>query len=193
MGAKHSKKGGVSHSWHNKGEPFLAAEAFDVDELSSSAFRVSDLEQSRAGDRIHNSLGLPDDVIALIATYIDVRDLGRVAQVCKTWRRVSLSSAVWRYFAQDLGLPLQSSQDYRTAVVRAVSSSMSAAFCLAPPDEPPLDESVAVVKVAVMCPCANEPRSDCANRRLQLAFFLTCFGRRQLRFILRCGITNRLV
>jgi hypothetical protein len=81
MGLKPSKRGAHKHDWG--GAP-----------SEGSLFEVADLERSTAGDRQHNSLGMPDDVIALIATYLDMRDLGRVARVCKTWRRVALKDVV---------------------------------------------------------------------------------------------------
>ncbi len=136
----------MKHSWSNANEPFTFAE---------ESFDLVDLERSLAVDRIHNSLGLPDDVIALIATYIDIRDLGHVAQVCKTWRRVTLKEEVWRYFAHRMGLKLKPFDNCRAAVARAVADTLRPDFCYAPALAQCLEEKVGVarVRVGVFGPC----------------------------------------
>ena len=74
--------------WQSDDEPFVWK------------YEVADLSRSNAADKAVNSLGLPDDVLALIASYCSVNDLGRMAKVCKTWRRVSYSDVIWRPLAQ---------------------------------------------------------------------------------------------
>jgi small GTP-binding protein len=49
-------------------------------------------------DSAISTLGLPIDVFCLVCTLLEVRDIGRVAQVCKTWRKASLRDSVWRHF-----------------------------------------------------------------------------------------------
>jgi hypothetical protein len=52
-------------------------------------------------------LGLPLDVFCHICKLLgDVRDLGRVAQVGRAWRKASLKDSVWREFGQRLLLPM---------------------------------------------------------------------------------------
>lgn len=63
-----------------------------------------DLERSTAIDRQRNSLGLPDDVLGLIASFCDAEDMGRIALVCKTWRRIALRDSVWIVHLQRRGL-----------------------------------------------------------------------------------------
>ena len=87
MGAKSSKKkqgndnnysnnsNNTRFSLYDKRECFVVD--FDV------AFEVFELERSTAAHRQHNSHGLPNDVLALIATHLDIRDVGRAAQTCK--------------------------------------------------------------------------------------------------------------
>ncbi len=135
----------MTHTWSLKNEPFEFPD-------SESFFDVAELERSTAADRVVNSLGLPDDIIALIATHLDVRDVGRVAQVCKTWRRASLKEAVWRHFAKQLDLKLEAPGSWRTSVVRAVDNWLPADFCLAPPSARTLehDEGAATVKIALV-------------------------------------------
>ncbi len=82
-------------------------------------YSVATLE-STGPDRALNSKGLPDDLLALVATFLHWKDLGRVAQVCKTWRRAALKDAVWWHFASHQGVTLAAGDDCRVAVLRAV-------------------------------------------------------------------------
>ena len=87
MGQRTSKSKSNGHDkqvWQSNDEPFVWK------------YEVADLSRSNAADKAVNSLGLPDDVLALIASYCSVNDLGRMAKVCKTWRRVSYSDVIWR-------------------------------------------------------------------------------------------------
>ena len=112
MGAKQSRTG-QSHAtaWATEEETTEDGALFDV---------VVSLERSTLSDKARNTLGLPDDVIALIATYLNVRDLGRVARVCKTWRRISLKEAVWWDFAVRLRLEPKPGDNCRAMVVLTV-------------------------------------------------------------------------
>jgi small GTP-binding protein len=143
MGAKQSKKtGAAKFVWDDPGpsrvEDFL---------------EVHDLGRSTKDNHTHNSLGLPDDVIGLIATYLDVRDLGRVAQVCKTWRRVSLKDAVWRAMARRLQLQPKPGDDCRAMVIPLVVAP-APTFLRAPPSMRPLGphSEGREVKIVVMSP-----------------------------------------
>lgn len=61
--------------------------------------------------------GLPEDVFRLIASALSVGDIGRASRVCKTWRRLAASDAVWRAVAQREGLALPAGvTDVRTHV-----------------------------------------------------------------------------
>ena len=102
MGAKHSKKrpgeaGGVKtkFSLFDKRERFMFEE-FDFD--------VVELERSTLADRAQNSHGLPTDVLALIASHLELKDVGRVAQTCKTWRRMTLQQSVWFHYAKRMNV-----------------------------------------------------------------------------------------
>lgn len=101
MGAKHSKKkqnavpGGLTLS--NRHEEF-----FLMKDLVDEHFEAVDLSRSTADNRARNSHGLPGDVLALIAQYLDLRDLANVARTCKTWRRCSLQNSVWLSFARKM-------------------------------------------------------------------------------------------
>ena len=109
MGAKHSKKKEIEVIWS------LNEDSFEIEDegledlflfafVSSSLLKAIDLERSVAVDRQRNSLGLPDDVLGLIASLCDAEDLGRIALVCKTWRRIALRDSVWIVHLQRRGL-----------------------------------------------------------------------------------------
>ncbi len=117
MGAKQSTIG-AKHAWPGK---------------KDDTYDVAVLERSTDADRAQNSLGLPDDLLALIATFLSVRDMPRVALVCKTWRRVALKEAVWRVFGLRMGVEPREDSTWRIVVVRAVSDVLAADFCLPPP------------------------------------------------------------
>ncbi len=61
-----------------------------------------------------------------------MRDLGRVAQVCKTWHRVSLKTAVWLHFARSLGIDVQNNDNCRANVVRSVIQTLGRSFAVIP-------------------------------------------------------------
>lgn len=65
------------------------------------SFCPAELTPPLTADRKIDTLdGLPDDVLALIFARLSVKDLGRVALVCKEWRRVSLKDSVWTSVAK---------------------------------------------------------------------------------------------
>jgi hypothetical protein len=104
MGAKSSKKKverTVSSSGGTKFTLFNDKESFMFEEFD---FNVEDLERSTADNRHQNSHGLPMDVLGLIASHLSLCDVGRVAQTCKTWRRMTLQPTVWLHFAKVLNV-----------------------------------------------------------------------------------------
>jgi small GTP-binding protein len=137
---------------------------------------VHDLGLSTNYNHNHNSLGLPDDVIGAIATFLDVRDLGRVAQVCKTWRRVSLKDAVWRAMARRLQLQPKPGDDCRAMVIPVVVAP-APTFMRAPPSMRPLGPHCegGEVKIVVMSPVVKPEqnavgKSALVVRRIQNVF-----------------------
>jgi hypothetical protein len=131
MGAKHSKKKAAEQPG-----------AWAVTEVGAleGMFAVVSLERSTSANRMRNTLGLPDDVIGLIATYLEVGDLGRVARVCKTWRRISFKDSVWRHFARRMHMDPGPDDDLRSAVVFSVLVSRSS-FMRAPLEMQPAWQS----------------------------------------------------
>ena len=43
---------------------------------------------------------IPDSLLLEIFTYLDIRDLGHVAQVCRLWQRVSQDELLWQAVAR---------------------------------------------------------------------------------------------
>ena len=106
MGHNGSKSSPVS-VWSNENEDFGILEEFDC----------FDLERSTAQNHNINSLGLPDDVLAMIASYCSIEDLGKIARVCKTWRRVSYKDSVWHGCSKEMGLEKTDGQSSVRAMV----------------------------------------------------------------------------
>lgn len=99
MGAKQGKESKVK--WSLK--------EIDVADESFEPYSEVSLERSTAQDRKQNLIGLPEDVVAMIAVYVareDFQSMGIVARVCKTWRRISYKDNVWRAIARDRGIDL---------------------------------------------------------------------------------------
>lgn len=101
MGSRHSK---AKSRWQD---------AVD-DQLDDG--EVIDLGRSHADTRAHNLHGLPEDVLRLICCQLGVRELGRAAQTCKTWRRVAYADVCWRHIAMQRGV--SSDVHVRKAVAR---------------------------------------------------------------------------
>lgn len=98
MGAK-SSKGKVK--WSEKEDSVFADAAVSFEEMS--------LERSTAYYRKQNLIGLPEEIVALIAVHVsrkDIKSMRTVALVCKTWRRISYKENVWRAIAQDRGIEI---------------------------------------------------------------------------------------
>ena len=85
---------------------------------------VADLERSTAVDRQRNTLGLPDDVLRIIASKLDLKSLGRAARTCRTWRRIVYSDLVWRNIAEhEIGAEqIVPKEPMRTQVLKTLST-----------------------------------------------------------------------
>ena len=123
MGGKHSK---------SKKTQKESVWAFDDEDFGLFNFEVEDLERSTAQNHNINSLGLPDDVLAMIASYCSIDDLGRIARVCKTWRRVSYQDAVWFVFLKRMGLEREEGKSLRSVVLSSYVSAVKEDFVFLP-------------------------------------------------------------
>jgi hypothetical protein len=91
MGAKESK-------------PSTIPNKFDFPVVTESDFSFNVAKLTSADEEKDPNQVL---VLSLIALYLDVHDVGRLAQVSKRCHRASLSPIVWFRFAQELGLSLE--------------------------------------------------------------------------------------
>lgn len=105
--------------------------------VNNDSFRmdVVSLERSTTEDRKKNLVGLPEDIIAMVAVYVarqDITDMGVVAQVCKTWRRISYSPNVWKAIARERKIELKedSEESFRVQVLSDVQTSKQKYFWL---------------------------------------------------------------
>lgn len=135
MGGKVSKKGVIKE---------VSCQSWDID-ISSRTEQAS-LERSTGEFRAHN-LVFPEELITLIAlrlARVDLNSLGAVAQVCKTWRRISYKDCVWRAIAFDRSLSIEQNDasNIRQRVVSVVLCAKKD-FMMIPTALEPLDaESV---------------------------------------------------
>jgi small GTP-binding protein len=173
MGAKSSKKkaerskedssGYVSSQFtlFNRKERFLFEEPF---------CDVGDLERSTASDRAANSHGLPTDVLGLIASHLSLYDVGRVAQTCKTWRRMTLQPSVWLHFAKVMNVVVSNRGNVpvRTLVLQSSLPTMDVFIPF--PERFGIDGEVFTekeVKIAIMSgPCSEGCGKTCLVKRL---------------------------
>ncbi len=63
-------------------------------------FAVADLERSTTADRLHNNLGLPDDVLGYIASFLVTGEIEEKKPKKFTKDRMCATSAVWRRYAR---------------------------------------------------------------------------------------------
>ena len=71
-----------------KGSRWQAKQGREDEEGEDVIGSVVSLERSRAANRKHN-LKIPEAVFAnIVAMRLRIVDIGRCAQVCKTWRRL---------------------------------------------------------------------------------------------------------
>ena len=73
---------------------------------------------------------MDENVLLLILQYLEARDLGRCAMVCKTWRRLSLKEVLWERFAVELQLKNEGTS--REAVAAYFDSFMRKDFVFLP-------------------------------------------------------------
>ena len=134
MGAKSSKK---SVLWPSEPRVFDGSLA----DLSGTAVNAQ------------NSLGLPDDVLGLIVVLLDVKEVGRLALVCKSWRcaslslflfvfsslflcrRASLKEWVWRRLALEMGIVSVEVGPVRSVVIENTTAQLDCDFMYVP-DQP---------------------------------------------------------
>jgi hypothetical protein len=116
MGAKQSKKTGARKFLLND-----KLEAFAASDECDGTYALADLERSTSEDRVHNSFGLPSDVLAwLVGRYLEPGDLGRLSLTCKTWRRIVLQDVVWRTMATRINNQLEEGTDPRASVLDCI-------------------------------------------------------------------------
>lgn len=118
-------------------ESTVALEDFwaQKDHKRTEDLAVVDLTRSTQADREQNSLGLPDDVVAYIAEYLEIEDIATAASVCKTWRRILYKDVVWRSAAKRYGIELCEGSDVRTQVVMKYGCRVGPESTMIPFDE----------------------------------------------------------
>lgn len=75
-----------------------------------------------SGEQVENHR-LPGEVLALILSHLELRDLGRAARVCKTWRTVLSEDFVWREMARRMQLQPAPRDDCRVLLLLSCLAS----------------------------------------------------------------------
>jgi hypothetical protein len=169
MGAKQSKKTGARKFLLN-----------DKREIFVNDFAVADLERSTAEDRVHNSFGLPSDVLAwLVGRYLEPGDLGRLSLTCKTWRRIVLQDVVWRTMATRINVQLEEGTDPRASVLDCIRK-VKPDFCWLPPKAEAIQRAEAgdrertagcpVFTITLLSPSEADDTLGCGKSALVLKF-----------------------